>query len=242
MGRRLGGPSTLMAMGHAGERWGGGNGGVWGGRLVVLDAQSPPGGLSHLSRPPCHGCLALSLSALVTTMVLGKHAQMAGRLGAVTCRALAGRSEQCMDHCHQRGGVHHGLERLADAPVPPGTLLVTTRCRTVQPIGPLASVLGLVLARSLRGKMRRVPSPYARIEDRLREALQPCGRQGCHGTQRDEASGKRCTKRCEKLRAFLRIPCLHQAQEDAHLGTDCGHRPQPTRGRAKGSGGTEELP
>jgi len=189
MGRRLGGPSTLMAMGHAGERWGGGNGGVWGGRLVVLDAQSPPGGLSHLSRPPCHGCLALSLSALVTTMVLGKHAQMAGRLGAVTCRALAGRSEQCMDHCHQRGGVHHGLERLADAPVPPGTLLVTTRCRTVQPIGPLASVLGLVLARSLRGKMRRVPSPYARIEDRLREALQPCGRQGCHGTQRDEASG-----------------------------------------------------
>jgi len=32
-------------MGHEGERWGGGNGGVWGGLLFVLDEQINPVGL-----------------------------------------------------------------------------------------------------------------------------------------------------------------------------------------------------
>ena len=102
MGRRLGGPSTLMAMGHAGERWGGGNGGVWGGLLFVLEEQINPVGLSNLSRQQFNGCLSLSFTAFVTTMVMVKHDQISGLLGALTFRAIEVRSDQCIDHCNQR--------------------------------------------------------------------------------------------------------------------------------------------
>ena len=86
-----------------------------------------------------------------------------------------------------------------------------------------------------------VPSQSERIEERWRDALQQCGMQGFHVTKRDADIGKMGTHGWEQLREFLLIPVLHQAQADAHIGTGCFNRTQPTRVRATGSGVTEEM-
>jgi hypothetical protein len=91
-------------------------------------------------------------------MVMGKHDQISGLLGALPFGASEGRSEEGIDQFDQRRSLHNGLQFLNNQRLKWCKLLLKKTCGNIQPLWALRLMVAFLFGMRLVGETRMVPS------------------------------------------------------------------------------------